>query len=105
MAVFAVRTARAAGWDRARGIRDQPLFDEHAAFSDSLVASGVIILGGPLDSDDPDEIALLAVRADSPEAARAAFAADPWIVHGIFRLSDVRRWTIWLDGRQAGQLP
>jgi uncharacterized protein YciI len=66
---------------------------------DGLVASGVIILGGPIDSDDPGDIALLAVRAGSRDAARAAFAADPWLVHGIFRLTDVRQWTIWLDGR------
>jgi uncharacterized protein YciI len=100
VAVFAVRTARAAAWDHARGIREQALYGEHAAFMDGLVARGVIILGGPVDSDDPDDIALLAVQADSQEAARAAFAADPWIAGGIFRIKDVRRWTIWLDGRQ-----
>jgi uncharacterized protein YciI len=99
MAVFTVRTARAAGWDHARGIREQAHFEEHAAFMDGLVASGVIILGGPVGSDDPDDIALLAVQADSEDAARAAFAADPWLVHGIFRVKDVRCWTIWLDGR------
>lgn len=99
MAVFAVRTATAEGWDHARGIREQAHFGEHAAFMDRLAASGVIILGGPVDSDDPDDIALLAVEADSHDAARAAFAADPWLVHGIFRIKDVRRWRIWLDGR------
>jgi uncharacterized protein YciI len=99
MPVFAVRTAKGPSWDHARGAREQPHWDEHAAFSDALVAEGVIILGGPVDSDDPGDIALLAVTADDEAAARAAFAADPWTAHGIFRLKDVRRWTIWLDGR------
>ena len=99
MPVFAVRTAKGAGWDHARGNREQPHWDEHAAFADELVAAGVIVFGGPVDSDDPHDIALLAVQAADEEAVRAAFAADPWTVHGVFRLKDVRRWTIWLDGR------
>jgi uncharacterized protein YciI len=98
MPVFAVRTARGPHWDPARGIREQELWDEHGAFADSLVAKGVIILGGPVDSDDPDDIA---GEAADEAAARAAFAADPWTVRGIFRLKDVRRWMIWLDGRAA----
>lgn len=99
MAVFAVRTAKGASWDHARGIREQPHWDEHAAFMDGLVEQGVVILGGPVGSDDPGDVALMAVEAGDEDAVRAAFARDPWMVHGIFRLSDVRRWTIWLDGR------
>jgi uncharacterized protein YciI len=99
MPVFAVRTARGANWDPARGIREQSYWQEHGLFADSLVAKGVILLGGPVDSDDPQDIALMAVEADDEGAARAAFDSDPWTVHGIFRLKDVRRWTIWLDGR------
>ena len=99
MAVFAVRTARGAHWDHARGIREQAYWDEHAAFADGLVATGVVIFGGPVDSDDPEDIALMAVRAADEDAVHAAFAQDPWLAHGIFRLKDVRRWTIWLDGR------
>jgi uncharacterized protein YciI len=101
MPVFAVRTAKGDSWDDARGIREQPFWPEHAAFADLLVEKGVIIIGGPVDSDDPDDVALLAVQADDEAAARAAFGPDPWIVHGIFRIKDVRRWTIWLDGRVA----
>jgi uncharacterized protein YciI len=105
MAVFAVRTARGAGWDHARGIREQPHWGEHGAFMDGLVDEGVVILGGPVDSDDPAGIALMAVEADDEDAVRAAFARDPWMVHGIFRLSDIRRWTIWLDGRPRAGSP
>jgi uncharacterized protein YciI len=97
--VFAVRTAKGANWDHARGIREQDHWDAHGAFADSLAASGVIIVGGPVDSDDPDDIALMAVEAAGEDAARAAFSAGPWTVHGIFRLKDVRRWRIWLGAR------
>lgn len=99
MPVFAVRTAKGPNWDHSRGNREQPHWDEHAAFADALVEKGVIILGGPIDSDDREDIALIAVEAADEDAARAAFDADPWTVRGIFRLKDVRRWTIWLDGR------
>jgi uncharacterized protein YciI len=107
MPVFAVRTAKGDSWDDGRAIREQAFWPEHAAFADLLVEKGVIILGGPVDSDDPDDIALLAVEAADEAAARAAFGPDPWLVHGIFRLKEIRRWTIWLDGRNpaapAGQ--
>jgi uncharacterized protein YciI len=99
MPVFAVRTARGARWDDTRDNREQAHWDEHAAFADGLVEKGVVILGGPIDSDDPEDIALMAVEAAGEEAVHATFAADPWMTHGIFRLKDVRRWTIWLDGR------
>ena len=100
MPVFAVTTAKDAHWDRARGLREQPFFEEHAAFADALVDQGVIILGGPVASDDADDIALLAVEAADEAALRAAFAADPWTVHQVFRIKQVRAWTIWLDGRR-----
>ena len=102
MPFFAVTTAKGTNWDRARGNREQPFWDEHAAFADDLAARGVIVLGGPIASDDPDDIALLAVEAPDEAAARAVFDADPWTKHQVFRLKEVRAWTIWLDGRRPG---
>ena len=99
MPVFAVTTARDANWDRARGIREQPFFEEHAAFADELVDRGVIIFGGPVASDDEEDIALLAVEAPDEATLRSLFDPDPWIEHQVFRLKAVRPWTIWLDGR------
>ncbi len=99
MPVFAVTTARGANWDHARGIREQPFFEEHAAFADALVDRGVIILGGPVASDDAEDIALLAVAAPDEDGLRSVFAADPWTVHQVFRIKSARAWTIWLDGR------
>lgn len=101
MAVFAVTTAKGTNWDRSRGIREQPFWDQHAAFSDELVERGVIILGGPIGSDNDDDVALLAVEADDENALRSIFSADPWTKHRVFRLKEVRSWTLWLDGRPS----
>jgi uncharacterized protein len=102
MPVFAVTTAKGTNWDHARGNREQPFWEEHAAFADDLTAQGVIVLGGPIASDDPGDIALLAVEAPDEAAARAVFDADPWMKHQVFRLKEVRAWTILLDSRRTG---
>ena len=99
MPVFAVTTAKGVNWDHARGIRGQPFWDEHAAFADRLVDSGVIIVGGPIDSQNDEDIALLAVETADEAAVRSIFDADPWTVHQVFRIKDIRLWTLWLDGR------
>jgi len=99
MPVFAVTTARGANWAHDRDIRQQPFFDVHAAFIDGLVDQGVIIFGGPVASDDGEDIALLAVEAPDEGTLRSIFDADPWTVHRVFRIKAVRAWTIWLDGR------
>ena len=105
MPVFAVRTAKGPNWDRARGTREQRFWGEHAAFADELVERGVIILGGPIASDDEEDIALLAVEASDEDAARAIFDADPWTVRRVFRIKDVRAWSLWLDGRSRSVPP
>ena len=99
MPVFAVTTARGPNWDHARSIREQPFWDEHAAFADMLADRGVIILGGPVTSDDDEDIALLAVEAPDEHALRSIFDADPWTAHQVFRIKHVRAWALWLDGR------
>ena len=99
MPVFAVTTAKSVNWDHARDIREQPFWDEHAAFADQLVARGFVILGGPIGSGDDDDIALLAVEAADESAVYAVFDADPWRVHQVFRIKSVWPWTLWLDGR------
>jgi hypothetical protein len=99
MPVFAVRTAKGPNWDRALGTREQRFWGEHADFADQLVERGVILFGGPIASDDEGDIALLGVEAADEDAVRSVFDADPWTVHGVFRIKDVRAWSLWLDGR------
>jgi uncharacterized protein YciI len=101
MAVFAVTTAKGSHWDPTRGIRDQPGWDQHAAFADGLVERGVVILGGPIASDAEEDVGLLAVVADDERELRSIFGDDPWATSGVLRIKTVRRWTLWLDGRRV----
>jgi uncharacterized protein len=105
MPVFAVTTAKGAGWDHARGIREQRFWDGHAAFADELVDRGVIILGGPVGNGEGEDLALLAVQAPDEDSVRSVFDADPWTVHQVFRIKQVRPWTLWLDGRHPAPQP
>ena len=91
---FIVTSAAGASRDHAKGTREQPYWDEHAAFIDQLVEEGFILLGGPL----PDEGgAVLVVRAGSEAAVRDRLGRDPWYAHGILALHSVRRWDIFID--------
>lgn len=101
MPAFAVTTAKGMNWDPARDIREQPFFEQHAAFVDRLVDRGVIILGGPVASDNDEDIALMAVVAADEGTVQSIFEADPWVEHQVFRIKTVRAWSLWLDGRSA----
>ena len=91
---FIVMSAAGSNRDHAKGTRDQPYWDEHAAFIDQLVEEGFIMLGGPL----PDEGgAVLVVRADSEAEVRDRLGRDPWYVHGILTPQSVRQWDIFID--------
>jgi hypothetical protein len=95
--MHAVLIEHAAGWDDARGLREQDGWDEHAAFMDALVDDGFVVLGGPLG--DGSRV-LLAVLAEDEDAIRARFAADPWHPAWL-RIASIEPWTILLDGRAA----
>jgi uncharacterized protein YciI len=95
---FIVMSAAGPNRDHAKGTRDQPYWDEHAAFIDNLVEEGFIMLGGPL----PDEGgAVLVVRAGSETEVRDRLGPDPWYGHGILTLQSVRRWEIFIDRWKA----
>lgn len=96
--MFAVTTMRGPRWDYSRGIREQALWTEHAAFADALVAAGTILLGGPVQDPDERVIALIAVEAADEAAVHSLFVDDPWVTSGLLQLKEVRAWTIWLDG-------
>jgi uncharacterized protein YciI len=93
---FAVRLQRGGPWDFSRDLREQIGWEEHAAFMDSLVEGGFIVLGGPLAGDR--EI-LHVVCAPSEEAVRERLAADNWHKNGMLKITTIESWTILLDGR------
>lgn len=99
MAMFAVTTAKGPLWDEGRPLREQRAWEEHAHFADELVERGIIVVGGPIGGAGEDDIALLAVEAESEAHVRSIFENDPWS-SGVFRVKEVRAWTWWLDGRR-----
>src|SRR5579863_10417147 len=83
-------------FDHSLPLEDQSDWEAHAAFMNELVATGFVILGGPL-SDEQRVVHV--VEAESEEAIRARLAADPW--SGTHLVIDtIDPWTIRLDGRQ-----
>jgi uncharacterized protein YciI len=96
MANFAVRLVHGPGWDSSRPIREQPGWDEHAAFMDGLVDGGFLILGGPVE--DGAET-LHAVEAADEKEVSARFAEDPWARAGLLQVGIIETWRFWLDSR------
>jgi len=84
-------------WDAGRTMEEQSGWVEHAAFMDALVASGFLVLGGPLA--DAHRVVHV-VEAESQDAVRARLADDPWSDSHL-RIHSIDPWTIRLDGRTA----
>jgi uncharacterized protein YciI len=82
--------------DPSKGTRQQPLWDEHAAFIDQLVADGFVLMGGPLVDEGG---AMLIVNADDENEVRQKLKSDPWMEHGVLKLDSVKRWQIFIDAR------
>jgi uncharacterized protein YciI len=83
--------------EHSKATREQPLWDEHAAFIDQLVAEGFIFMGGPF----PDEGgSMLIVNADDENEVRENLKNDPWFERGILKLESVNRWQIFIDARK-----
>jgi uncharacterized protein YciI len=87
--------------DRLKGTREQPFWDEHAAFIDQLVADGFILMGGPLvGRDGLPQGALLIVNAQDENEVIEKLKDDPWFVRGILKLESIKRWDIFIDVRK-----
>ncbi len=84
-------------WDARLPLEEQSGWSRHAAFMDELVATGFVVLGGPLADE---ETVVLAVDAASEADVRETLARDPW--SGAHLVVDrVDAWTFRLDGRAA----
>lgn len=83
--------------DLSKTTREQPLWDEHAAFIDQLVADGFILMGGPLVDEDGS---MLIVNAGDENEVRSRLENDPWMKHGVLKLESVKRWQIFIDARK-----
>jgi uncharacterized protein YciI len=94
---FVAISSAGANRDLSKGTREQPLWDEHAAFIDQLVADGSILMGGPLVDEGGS---LLIFNAEDENEVREKLNNDPWSEHGILKLESVKRWQIFIDERK-----
>ena len=77
--------------DRKNGLKQRmahrPAHLEHMA---RLNAVGRIQYGGPLLDDAGEMVgSLIIIEADDLESARATYAEDPYVIHGVFEDYDV----------------
>jgi hypothetical protein len=91
LTTFVVLRERGPEWDPNRDMRAQDGWDEHAACMEALAEEGFILLGGVLE----DGRAMHVVEADSEEAVRERFAADPW-PEEMLDVASVTAWEILL---------
>lgn len=101
MTYFAVFRERGTAWDTSRPMRQQPRWEDHAAFMDALADNGFVVLGGPLG--DGDFSFLLIVNAESEDVIKARLAADPWTPMRLLRTARIERWQILLGKPSARQ--
>ena len=83
--------------------RRAPLRAEHIALARAAETRGELILGGALAS--PPDGAVLLFRGDSPAAAEAFAAADPYVTNGLVTRWRVREWTTVIGRDAAVQIP
>jgi uncharacterized protein YciI len=83
--------------------RRLPLRSAHLAHAKTAVGRGELLLGGALA--DPIDGAVLLFRGDSPAAAEAFAAADPYVTNGLVTRWRVRAWMTVVGDGAAVQLP
>jgi len=91
---YLVRLARGAAWDHSRSRREQDGWDEHAAFMDALVASRIVILGGPVGEGDGAD-SLLVIDLKDEAAIRSCLDEDSW-VDELLTIKSIEPWSVWL---------
>ncbi|HEV2717137.1 MAG TPA: YciI family protein [Terriglobales bacterium] len=83
--------------DFSKDTRQQPFWDEHAAFIDQLVEDGFILMGGPLVDEGGS---VLIINAEDESEVKETLKNDPWMRRGILKLESVKRWQIFVDVRK-----
>ena len=96
---FVILWAPGPAWVAGKPVRNQPYWTEHADFMDRLFENGTVVLGGPFADATGS---LVIVEAESEDEVADLFAGDPFVVHGIFVRSLLKRWLLFLDARHKG---
>ena len=76
--------------------RRAPLRDDHLALARAAQETGDLVLAGALA--EPPDGAVLVWRGDSPAAAEAFVAADPYVRDGLVTSWRIRPWTVVVSG-------
>jgi hypothetical protein len=76
--------------------RRVPLRDEHLRLAREAHARGELVMAGAYA--EPTDGALLIFRGETPTAAEAFAAADPYVKHGIVTRWRVRPWQVPIGG-------
>lgn len=99
--MFTVFREPGSDWVVGVDTRQQPLWDEHAAFMDVLFDEGRVVLAGPFV--DGQGAALVVMDASDEDEIRSRFGDDPWCrEQDILRVGEIREWRIFLDARDRG---
>jgi uncharacterized protein YciI len=94
---FVIFWAPGPAWVSGKTVREQPYWDQHAAFMDSLFENGMVLLGGPFADATGS---LVVVEAENEQEVADLFARDPFLVHDIFSLRLLKQWVLFLDARR-----
>ena len=94
---FVVISSAGPNRDLSKGTREQPFWDEHAAFIDRLVDQGSIFMGGPFVDEGGS---LLIFNAEDENEVREKMKNDPWLERGILKQESIKRWQIFIDERK-----
>jgi uncharacterized protein YciI len=97
VATFIVERPTGTAWVAGVDTREQPLWDEHAAFMDALWDRGLIVLGGPLVGRGGDAVVVL--EAASEAEVRGLLEPDPWVRDDLLRVGEIREWRLFFDVR------
>jgi len=95
--IFVAISSAGPNRDFSKGTREQPFWNEHAAFIDKLVDDGFILMGGPLVDEGGS---LLIFNAEDENEVREKLKNDPWFERGILKLEGVKRWQMFIDVRK-----
>jgi len=83
--------------------RRAPFRAAHLGLAREAVARGELVLGGAFA--DPPDGAVLVFRGDSPAAAEAFAARDPYVKNGLVTRWYVREWTTVVGALAEAPVP
>jgi uncharacterized protein YciI len=98
---FVVISSAGPNREPSKPTREQPFWDDHAAFIDQVVEEGFMFMGGPLvNRDGLPQGALMIVSAQDENEVAEKLKNDPWFQRGILKLESIKRWQIFIDERK-----